>query len=76
MDLMPGSLNNGVILPERFEIPEELVFSFMIWTLAKYYGLTPVKAGTMKEFDFWQMTGFEILEQAKNEYLLKLRSGS
>jgi hypothetical protein len=76
MDLMSEHLNNGVILPERFEIPEELVFRFMIWSLAKYYGMPPVKAGTMKEIDFWQMIGFENLEQAKNEYLLKLRSGN
>ncbi len=74
---MLGSyLDNGVILPDRFEIPESLVYQYMIWLLAKYYGLSPMESGRMKEIDFWQMRAFEELEQSKTEYLLNLKKGS
>ncbi|MEO8514507.1 MAG: hypothetical protein ABI543_13180 [Ignavibacteria bacterium] len=73
---MPEVLCNTVILPERFEVPESLVYQYMIWALAKFYKLSPHVAGKMKETDFWQMTAFEELELAKTEYLLKLRTGS
>lgn len=48
----------------------------MIWLLAKYYGLSPMESGRMKEIDFWQMRAFEELEQSKTEYLLNLKKGS
>ena len=60
-------------LPEKFEVPENLVYKYMQLRLAKYYGLKPGKAARMFEIDFWQMVKFEELEQAKNLYLLKLK---
>lgn len=73
---MADYLSNGVILPEMFEVPESLVYQYMIWSLAKYYRIAPMNASMMSEIDFWQMAAFENLEQSKTEYLLKLRSES
>jgi len=60
-------------LPEKFEIPDEQLYNFMIWSLAKYYGLSPGKAAKLREIDFWHTVKFEELEQAKNLYFLKLK---
>jgi len=60
-------------LPEKYEIPERLVYKYMQWSLAKYYGLKPGEAARMKEIDFWEMIKFEELEQAKMQYFMKLR---
>lgn len=60
-------------MPEKFEIPDEQIYLFMIWSLAKYYRLSPGKAAKMREIDFWQTVKFEELEQAKNLYFLKLK---
>lgn len=60
-------------LPEKYEVPENLLYKYMQWRLAKYYGLKPGEAARMLEIDFWHMVKFEGLEQAKNLYLLKLK---
>ncbi len=73
---MPRFYDNGLILPEKFDVPESLVYQYMIWSLAKYYKLSPHETGRMKEIDFWQMKAFEDMEQAKTDYIMKLRSGS
>lgn len=62
------------MLPERFDVPESLVYQYMVWSLAKYYKLSPYETGRMREIDYWQMRAFEDLEQARTEYILKLRS--
>lgn len=67
------SSENILPLPEKYEIPEALVYKYMQWRLAKYYGLKPGEAARMLEIDFWQMVKFEELEQAKNLYFLKLK---
>lgn len=43
----------------------------MIHTLAKKYGITRHDAEKYREIDFWEMLGFENLESAKEEYLMK-----
>ena len=73
---MPESFGNCTILPERFEVPESLIYKYMIWRLAKYYSLNPADAGKLKENDFWIMTAFEELEISKTEYLINLRRES
>ena len=60
-------------MPERYEVPQEMVYKYMQWSLAKYYGLKPGEAAGMKEIDFWEMVKFEELEQAKIRYFIKLR---
>lgn len=73
-ELFPDVFDGVIVLPERFEIPEKLVYMYMIHTLAKYYRLSPAVCCGLKEIDFWQMRAFEGLEEAKTEYLLKLRT--
>lgn len=43
----------------------------MIHTLAKQYGITKSEAKKYSEIDFWEMLGFENLDTAKEEYLMK-----
>ena len=73
-ELFPDVFDGVLVLPERFEIPEKLVYMYIIHTLAKYYSLYPAVCCGLKEIDFWQMRAFEGLEEEKNEYLLKLRN--
>ena len=40
---MEEHLNNGLHLPECFEIPEGLEYKYMIWSIAKYYGISPIE---------------------------------
>ncbi len=73
---MPENFGNEMLLPDRFEIPVGMEYKYMIWSMAKYYGINPNEAGRMREIDFWEMTAFENLQQAKMEYLMKLRSAN
>jgi len=46
----------------------------MIWSLAKFYSISPVDAAKLKWCDFILMHEFESVEQAKLKYLIKLNS--
>lgn len=47
---------------------------YMVWSLAKFYSISPVDAANLKWSDFILMHEFETLEQAKLKYLIKLNS--
>jgi hypothetical protein len=57
-------------VPEKYCIPSELEYLYMIITLAKYYSLTPSEAGNLYEIDYWHLKCFSEHENKLNEYLL------
>lgn len=48
--------------PQKCEVPEEYNYAFMIYALAKMYGISPVKAGELSEYDFWLAVAFNNIE--------------
>jgi hypothetical protein len=58
-------------LPSCFNIPDEMQYEYMIHTLCKAYGISKKEGGKHTETDFWELTAFENLQSAKEEYILE-----
>jgi hypothetical protein len=48
-----------------------MLFSYMIHSLAKKYGITKRDAASHNEYDFWEMLAFENMDNKRDEYLMK-----
>jgi 3-hydroxyacyl-CoA dehydrogenase len=55
-------------------VPEEQVFSYMIYYLAKCYGISPADAAKLKEIDFIQTLAFENLEWKRHKFFMELQN--
>ncbi len=52
------------------------MYSYMIHTIAKTYGITKTEACRHTEYDFWEMMAFENLDSKKEEFLIKQNNNS
>lgn len=71
---MPAAFEGGQYIPEHLSVPGELLYSYMIYRIAKNYGITKPEAGKHTEYDFWEMLAYENLDGKKEEYLMKQKS--
>jgi len=69
--LFPEAFKIKIVLPSCYNIPDEMQYEYMIHTICKAYGI-PKKEGTgHTETDFWELTAFENLQSAKEEFIIE-----
>lgn len=66
---MPAAFEGGQFVPEHLNIPDEMIYSYMMHRISKQYAISKFEAGMYCEVDFWEMLMFENLDNKKEEYL-------
>jgi hypothetical protein len=73
-DSLKAAFEGGQYIPEHLSVPDERMYSYMIHSYSKTYGISKQEAGSYTEYDFWEMLAYENLDNKKEEYLLKQKS--
>lgn len=73
-DSLKPAFEGGQYIPEYLTVPDERIYSYMIHSYSKTYGITKLEAGSHTEYDFWEMLAYENLDSKKEEYLMKQKS--
>lgn len=55
----------------EFDIPDELIYKYMMHSISKNYSIPPQTAARLTELEFWEMTAFENLDSQKNEEFIR-----
>jgi hypothetical protein len=69
--MFPEAFKVKHALPSCYNIPDEMQYEYMIHTICKAYGISKREGASHTETDFWELTAFENLQSAKEEYIFE-----
>jgi len=61
-------LTGGKEYPPDLTPDNKYTYDFMIHTLSKTYGISPIEAGKLTENDFWLCQGFEGFQNLREKW--------